>query len=113
MCILELAVQCLARLTSEERVMTPDSVLGWKLIPNARSFHRRDIQAYHIAVNSKGLRDREHAYDKRPAIFRIVVIGDSVVFGSGSGNVRAFYGAIRKIVQECGSDQHGGPWLWH
>ncbi len=83
LCVLELAVRLLARLTSEDRVMTPDAVLGWKLLPNALTFHRRDSQPYHVVVNAKGLRDRERPYDKPPGTFRIVVIGDSVVFGSG------------------------------
>jgi GDSL-like Lipase/Acylhydrolase family len=83
LCILELGLRSVVRVTSQEPVMMPDSVLGWKLIPSAKVFFRRDIQDYHITVNSKGLRDREHAYDKGRGVFRILVMGDSMVFGSG------------------------------
>jgi len=87
LCVLELAVRGLARLTSQERVITPDNILGWRLIPYAKTFHQRDVWAYHVAINSKGLRDRERSYDKPAGIFRIVVMGDSMVFGSGGVEV--------------------------
>jgi hypothetical protein len=45
--------------------------------------YRKEAQPYLIEINSKGLRDREHSYEKLPGIVRIVVIVDSLVFGSG------------------------------
>jgi hypothetical protein len=81
--ILELAVRAYARLASQERTVTADSVLGWRLIPHAKHLYRKEEQPYLIVINSKGLRDREHSYEKSPGVFRIVVIGDSFVFGSG------------------------------
>ena len=83
LCLLEGGLRAYAHVTSQERIITADSVVGWKLIPNARKIYRQETQPYLIAINSKGLRDREHSYDKPPGVFRIVVIGDSFVFGAG------------------------------
>jgi len=81
--LLEVALRAYARLTWQQRIITADSVLGWRLIPNSRKIYRQETQPYLITINSKGLRDREHSYDKPPGIFRIVVVGDSFVFGAG------------------------------
>jgi hypothetical protein len=81
--ILELGARTYARLTSQERTIIADDLLGWKLVPRSKHLYRREEQAYLIAINSKGLRDTEHSYEKRPGVFRIVVVGDSFVFGSG------------------------------
>ena len=81
--VLELALRVYASLASQERLIIADSVLGWKLIPHAKKLYRKEAQPYFVAINSKGLRDREHSYDKPPDVFRIVVLGDSMVFGAG------------------------------
>ena len=81
--LLEVAVRVYAHLASQERLITADSVLGWKLVPGAKQMYRKEEQPYFVAINSKGLRDREHSYDKPPEVFRIVVLGTSYVFGAG------------------------------
>jgi hypothetical protein len=81
--ILEVAVRAYAHLASQERLIMADNILGWRLIPNSRKFYRKETQPYFVKINSKGLRDDEHPYDKSPGVFRIVVIGDSFVFGAG------------------------------
>lgn len=81
--ILEMAVRVYAHLASQERLLTTDSILGWRLIPNSTKLNRKEEQPYLVTINSKGLRDREHSYDKAQGVFRIVVIGDSFVYGNG------------------------------
>ena len=81
--ILEMGARTYAWLTSQERTVIADDLLGWKLVPRAKHLYRKEEQAYLIAINSKGLRDTEHSYDKPTGVFRIVVVGDSFVFGSG------------------------------
>ena len=83
LCLLEVAVRVYAHLASQERLITADNIVGWRLIPNARKFYRNETQPYFVKINSKGFRDGEHSYDKPPGVFRIVVIGDSFVFGAG------------------------------
>ena len=81
--VLEGAVRIYAHVTSQERLIVIDKVVGWKLAPNARRHYDKETQPYFIAVNSQGLRDVEHTYDKPAGVYRIVVIGDSFVFGAG------------------------------
>jgi lysophospholipase L1-like esterase len=83
LCILEVAMRAYAHLASQERLIVADNVLGWRLIPNARKLYRNETQPYLVRINSKGLRDLEHSYDKPAGAFRILVIGDSFVFGAG------------------------------
>lgn len=83
---LELAARIYARITSQQRTIVADPVLGWRLIPNTNHFYRKEEQPYLIQINSKGLRDTEHSYEKPAGTFRVVVIGDSMVFGSGGVN---------------------------
>src|SRR5260370_1205662 len=81
--ILELGARTYAWLTSQERTIIADDIVGWKLVPRSKQLYRKEEQAYLIAINSKGLRDVERSYEKPLGVFRIVVVGDSFVFGSG------------------------------
>lgn len=81
--VLEVAARVYAHLTSQERLIVVDNVVGWRLAPNARRHYDKETQPYFIAINSKGLRDVEHTYEKPAGVYRIVVIGDSFVFGAG------------------------------
>ena len=83
LCILEVAMRAYAHLASQERLIVADNVLGWRLIPNSRKLYRNETQPYFVQINSKGLRDVEHSYEKPVGVFRILVIGDSFVFGAG------------------------------
>ena len=81
--ILEVAARVYAHVASQDRLIVIDNVVGWKLSPNAHRRYDKETQPYFIAINSKGLRDVEHSYDKPAGVYRIVVIGDSFVFGAG------------------------------
>jgi lysophospholipase L1-like esterase len=83
LCVLEASLRAYAHLASEERLIVADDVLGWRLIPNARKLYRNETQPYLVQINSKGLRDVEHSYHKPAGVLRILVIGDSFVFGAG------------------------------
>jgi lysophospholipase L1-like esterase len=81
--MLELGARTYGWVTSQERTIIADDLLGWKLVPQSKHIYRKEEQAYLIAINSKGLRDAEHSYEKPLGVFRIVIVGDSFVFGSG------------------------------
>lgn len=58
------------------------------------NFRGRDIRGNPILINSMGLRDREYAPRKPEGVFRILVLGDSVVFGDG---IRAQDTFVKKL----------------
>ncbi|HIE97894.1 MAG TPA: hypothetical protein EYG03_09265 [Planctomycetes bacterium] len=63
-----------------------DELLGWKNIPDWKaSTHNRQL-----TINSKGLRDREYEYDKPDGVRRILVLGDSYVWGYGVADDEVF-----------------------
>jgi len=59
-----------------------DTALGWALRPNAEGVNNSE-RAVHVKVNSAGFRDVEHPVQKPSSAYRIVVLGDSFVFGVG------------------------------
>src|SRR6188508_2423085 len=73
-------------------VIRYDAALGWSLVPSTslvsvdsqRDFH------YRIDVNSFGLRDREIGVEKPAGVRRVLVLGDSFVFGVGLRNEERF-----------------------
>jgi hypothetical protein len=61
----------------------PDPDYGWRHpAGNVGPWHD-DLGEFttHVAINSKGLRDVEHAYEKPPGVFRILILGDSYMEG--------------------------------
>jgi len=60
-----------------------DPILGWRLLPNLEGpFERPQFKTY-VKINQHGLRDRDHSYEKEPGTKRILVLGDSFVWGYG------------------------------
>ena len=62
-----------------------DKDLGWSLKPNSqlRSVDSEMDLDYRIKVNSVGMREREFSPVKAPGTKRILIIGDSIAFGTG------------------------------
>lgn len=60
-----------------------DKDLGWGFTPNSQG--RRDTSDFHVkySINSRGNRDREVLIEKPPAVFRVIALGESMVFGEG------------------------------
>jgi hypothetical protein len=58
-----------------------DPRLGWRKKPGARATYRRREYTVGVEVNSRGLRDRERAYEAAPGGFRVLALGDSFVEG--------------------------------
>jgi len=55
-----------------------DKNIGYKGIPNAEEWNVGKIESY-VKMNSHGFRDRERSYEKGKDVFRIVVLGDSMI----------------------------------
>jgi lysophospholipase L1-like esterase len=60
-----------------------DELLGWSHIPNSSG--RFDSFGFEsvVRINSRGFRDVERFYERHGSKFRIVVLGDSMVWGWG------------------------------
>jgi hypothetical protein len=54
----------------------PDPLTGSALRPGMEGWQQTEGRAY-VRVNSRGLRDREHALPKPPRTYRIAILGDS------------------------------------
>ena len=69
-----------------------DSEFGWRNIPGwrATTYDRP------LVINSKGLRDREYAYEKPAQTRRILVLGDSYAWGYGVKGEETF----AKVLEE-------------
>ena len=64
-----------------DRFWEPDKLLGSKLIPGQRGWWTQEEREFVVPVqiNREGLRDVEHAYEKPPNVYRILLLGDSFV----------------------------------
>lgn len=64
--------------------MAHDSLLGFRLLPNARTEMTSPEFTTRIEINAQGLRESEEIPpDKRPGYRRILLCGDSFTFGHG------------------------------
>jgi hypothetical protein len=64
-------------------MMMPHPTRSFTLKPNTRSWHQELDFTVPVEVNSKGLRDRERDYGKSPGSYRVLLVADSGMFGSG------------------------------
>jgi lysophospholipase L1-like esterase len=52
------------------------------------------------STNSQGYADEEHSFLKKPGVFRIVVIGDSIAYGDCAGHKLSFPEQIETIMND-------------
>ena len=64
-----------------DRFWKPDAILGARLIPGHHGWWTQEDREFVVPVqiNRQGFRDVEHAVDKPPGVFRVLVLGDSFV----------------------------------
>ncbi|HEX5010639.1 MAG TPA: SGNH/GDSL hydrolase family protein [Planctomycetota bacterium] len=74
----------------------PDPVLGWSNLPNARARVDAPRFSYWLQINSRGLRDTEHTFQKKPGTLRIALLGDSLAWGWGVDNGKAFADIVER-----------------
>jgi len=78
-----------------------DPVLGWRNLPNYQGATR----GRKLTLNSRGMRGREYDFAKPAATRRVLVLGDSYVWGYGVGDDEVFTEVLERRLQETGS-----PW---
>jgi len=75
-----------------------DETLGWRNIPGWRGV----TGGKELAINSKGLRDRDYAYRKPPGVKRILVLGDSYTWGYGVRNDEVYTEVLERRFEQEG-----------
>ncbi|WP_404307318.1 SGNH/GDSL hydrolase family protein [Neorhodopirellula lusitana] len=73
-----------------------DERLGWRNIPNWRA----STHGSSLTINSKGLRDREYAYEKPTSVKRILVLGDSFAWGYGVSDKEIFTEVLETRLEQ-------------
>lgn len=85
-------------LNSDERntLFQYDQLLGWKPKPLISEDYNGSV-SFHVTQNSRGFRDTEHGVKEKP---RILVLGDSFVWGYDVENDEIFTAKMRKMMPE-------------
>lgn len=78
----EAGARIYALATSKVRGMTYDAELGWRPLPHVSKQGGVWGATRPASTNSRGWRDREHAFAKPAGVRRVVAIGDSFTFGT-------------------------------
>lgn len=78
----------------------PDPLTGSTLRPGMEGWHQDEGRAY-VRVNSRGLRDREHAIPKPPRTYRIAILGDSYAEAIQVDAERTFWALLPRRLQRC------------
>jgi lysophospholipase L1-like esterase len=81
-------------------LLLPDPDLGWVMAPDFEGACAGPGWTMSVRTNSLGLRDREFPPD--PDRVRVVVLGDSYVFGQGVGPEEAFPKVAERILRGRG-----------
>lgn len=79
-----------------------DSQLGVSLIPNMKVTHSRGCFTGEVEINRWGFRDRDRTLEKPPGVFRIALIGDSVVEGVHVKPDQVMNIQMEKLLREQG-----------
>ena len=81
------------------RLVTLDDYLGWRLSRGVHVTHTTSDFEVDYAINSLGFRDEEPRPEADPRRFRILLYGDSQVFGWGVPNERRFSDRIEDRLE--------------
>jgi lysophospholipase L1-like esterase len=82
----------------ELKQVSTDPLLGHAHAPNRHA----TLMGVDFRTNSRGLRDREFAYDREPGTFRILMLGDSMTVGWGVRAEATFSKRIEAMYREGG-----------
>ena len=56
-----------------------DRLVGWRGIPHMAKTMDTEGHTHQVVLNSRGMHDEEHAFEKEAGVIRILVIGDSFI----------------------------------
>lgn len=78
-----------------------DPELGWRPLPHIHKMGALWGQKRPAVMNSQGWRDAERSYEKPAGTRRIVVVGDSMVFGVGVDDGERFTEKLEQRLTRC------------
>ena len=85
-------------------------IIGYTFIPNVRVRVPHERGACTVQTNSDGLRaSRDYSYRKPPAVFRILLFGDSFTAGDGVNNDERFGDLLEKSLPDAEVINFGLP----
>jgi hypothetical protein len=96
--VAELALRVLG--VSYPSFYAPDDDLGNVLRPGAEGWYRQEGSAY-VVINSAGMRDREHTFDKPANTLRIAFLGDSFTEAMQVPMEQTFWSVAEKQLASC------------
>ena len=79
----------------------PDEITGSRLRAGAAGWSPSEGAAQ-VKINSRGLRDREHALAKPAGVYRIAVLGDSYAEAMQVGVEETFWWRLAQRLERCG-----------
>ncbi len=94
----EVAVRALG--VGEPRLYTFDHHLGWRLLPGASGWQRREGAAF-VRVNSEGFRGPERPRAKAADVFRVALLGDSFTEAQQVGENATFAAVAERELSDC------------
>lgn len=80
----------------------PDESRGYSLIPNLQGWNRKEGEGF-VQINSDGLRDEEHTFEKPADVFRIAVVGDSYSEAPQVMLEEAYWRVMKTRLAACGA----------
>ncbi len=102
--VLELVLRMTYRPENLDTIVRFDRRLGWSLSPNKtlRCVDRQRDLDYLVKINSLGMRDADVPSTKHDGTRRILIIGDSIAFGTGVDAERRFSDFLRRALERDG-----------
>ena len=92
-----------------DRLFQPDERFGWTLIPNTNGWFINPRFPFEVrnkvAINSRGLNDREYSYQVTAGIFRVLLLGDSFAAALELPRDQSFH----EIAERCLNKSFGIP----
>lgn len=93
------------------RVMWPQELGTWIYTRDGLTIHFSNMTQYshkfghYIVTNSAGMRDREHALEKRDGLFRVLVLGDSFIEANQVRFEDSFVSLLeRQLLEKTGQE---------
>lgn len=74
---------------------SPDERIVYELRPGTRG----RFLGHEVQINALGMRDRERTAEKPAGVFRILVLGDSHLFGYGVGQDESFAAVLEALLE--------------